>query len=66
MEMLLYLADFEELRIIQTIKEFDVCDKEAFARSLWVNHGNEPKVIYGFRVKNHILITKLRNSRRCS
>jgi len=43
--MLLYLADFEELRIPQTIREFDASDKEALARSLWVNHGTEPKAI---------------------
>ncbi|KAJ3089821.1 Kinetochore-associated protein 1 [Quaeritorhiza haematococci] len=45
MQMLLYLADFEELNIIQHIKDFSDCDKEALARSLWVNHGNEPKVV---------------------
>ncbi len=43
--MLLYLADFEELRIPQTIREFDASNKEALARSLWVNHGTEPKSI---------------------
>ncbi|KAJ3414397.1 hypothetical protein HDV05_006671 [Chytridiales sp. JEL 0842] len=45
MQMLLYLADFEELRIVQSIKDFEKCDKEALARSLWVNHSNEPKVL---------------------
>ncbi|KAK9768761.1 hypothetical protein K7432_000363 [Basidiobolus ranarum] len=45
LQMLLYLADFEDLRISQTLKEFNACDKEAFARSLWVKHSDEPKVV---------------------
>ncbi|ORX95635.1 hypothetical protein K493DRAFT_371980 [Basidiobolus meristosporus CBS 931.73] len=45
LQMLLYLADFEDLRISQTLKEFNACDKEAFARSLWVKHSEEPKVV---------------------
>ncbi|KAJ1540472.1 hypothetical protein HK096_010889, partial [Nowakowskiella sp. JEL0078] len=45
MTMLLYLADFEELRISQTLKEFTSCDKEALARSLWLNHNSESKVV---------------------
>ncbi|KAI9349126.1 rough deal protein C-terminal region-domain-containing protein [Obelidium mucronatum] len=45
MQMLLYLIDFEELRIVQSIKEFQDCDKESLARSLWLNHGGEPKVV---------------------
>ncbi|KAJ3383234.1 Kinetochore-associated protein 1 [Chytriomyces hyalinus] len=45
LQMLLYLLDFEELRIVQSIKEFDECDKEALARSLWLNHGGEAKVV---------------------
>ncbi|KND00003.1 uncharacterized protein SPPG_04350 [Spizellomyces punctatus DAOM BR117] len=45
MQMLLYLADFEELRIMQSLREFEKCDKEAFVRSLWVNHKNELKVV---------------------
>ncbi|RKO93327.1 rough deal protein C-terminal region-domain-containing protein, partial [Blyttiomyces helicus] len=45
MQTLLYLADFEELQIVQTTKDFDACDKEALARSLWVNHRDEPKVV---------------------
>ncbi|KAJ3029823.1 UNVERIFIED_CONTAM: Kinetochore-associated protein 1 [Siphonaria sp. JEL0065] len=44
-QMLLYLIDFEELRIVQSIKEFNECDKESLARSLWLNHGGEPKVV---------------------
>ncbi|TPX60794.1 hypothetical protein PhCBS80983_g01508 [Powellomyces hirtus] len=45
MQMLLYLADFEELRIVQSLREFEKCDKEAFVRSLWVNHKDELKVV---------------------
>lgn len=44
MQMLLYLADFEELKIQQTLKEFISCNKDALARSLWVSHSDEPKV----------------------
>ncbi|KAJ3023527.1 Kinetochore-associated protein 1 [Thoreauomyces humboldtii] len=45
MQMLLYLADFEELRIVISLKEFEKCDKKAFVRSLWVNHKDELKVV---------------------
>ncbi|KAJ3287176.1 hypothetical protein HK104_008726 [Borealophlyctis nickersoniae] len=45
MKSLLYLADFEELRIVQTIKEFEDCDKEAFVRSLWVSHRNDARAV---------------------
>ncbi|ORY44198.1 hypothetical protein BCR33DRAFT_717267 [Rhizoclosmatium globosum] len=45
MQILLYLIDFEELRIVQSVKEFNECDKESLARSLWLNHGGEPKVV---------------------
>ncbi|KAI8621551.1 rough deal protein C-terminal region-domain-containing protein [Chytriomyces sp. MP71] len=45
MQILLYLLDFEELRIVQTIKEFNDCDKEALVRSLWLNHSSETKVV---------------------
>ncbi|CAG8541754.1 10906_t:CDS:10 [Paraglomus occultum] len=45
MQMLLYLIDFEELRISQTPKEFINSNKEALARSLWVKYSNEPKVV---------------------
>jgi hypothetical protein len=41
MQMLLYLSDFEELRIVQSLKDFASCDKEAFAKSLLLNHGDE-------------------------
>jgi hypothetical protein len=44
LQTLLYLTDFEELRIPQTIKEFTGCDKEALVRSLWLNHNTELKV----------------------
>ncbi|KAI9026821.1 rough deal protein C-terminal region-domain-containing protein [Hyaloraphidium curvatum] len=45
LQMLLYLADFEELRIPQTIKEFTNCDKAALVRSLWLNHNGETKAL---------------------
>ncbi|KAI8821507.1 rough deal protein C-terminal region-domain-containing protein [Fimicolochytrium jonesii] len=45
MQMLLYLADFEELRIAQSLREFEKCDKEAFVRSLWVNQKDELKIV---------------------
>lgn len=45
LQTLLYLTDFEELRIPQTIKEFSSCDKEALVRSLWLNHNAEPKAL---------------------
>ncbi|KAJ3048663.1 hypothetical protein HK097_010321 [Rhizophlyctis rosea] len=45
MQMLLYLADFEELRIIQSLRDFGECDKEALARSLWLYHRDKPKVV---------------------
>jgi hypothetical protein len=43
MQMLIYLSDFEELRINQSLKDFSSCDKGALVRSLWVNHGEEDK-----------------------
>jgi hypothetical protein len=44
-EMLFYLADFEELRIVQSLKDFANCNHNALARSLWLNYGSEPKVL---------------------
>ena len=44
MKILLYLADFEELRIIQSLKEFQDCDKLALVRSLWLHHRENVKV----------------------
>ena len=44
LQMLLYLMDFEELSISQTLKEFTVCDKESLAKTLWLSHRNDPKV----------------------
>ncbi|KAJ3310753.1 Kinetochore-associated protein 1 [Blyttiomyces sp. JEL0837] len=35
LQVLLYMVDFEDLRIAMTVKEFIACDKEGFARSLW-------------------------------
>lgn len=44
MKMLLYLADFEELRILQSLKEFHECDKLSLARSLWLHHRDDIRV----------------------
>lgn len=44
MKMLLYLADFEELRIIQSLKEFHECDKLSLVRSLWLHNRDNIKV----------------------
>ncbi|KAI9359245.1 rough deal protein C-terminal region-domain-containing protein [Zopfochytrium polystomum] len=45
LQYLLYMADFEELRIVQSLNEFKSVDKAALARSLWVHHGREPKAL---------------------
>ena len=42
------MADFEELRIIQTLKEFNECDKLALARSLWIHNRNNTKASFSF------------------
>lgn len=44
-QMLLYLADFEELQVPQTLREFASCDKKAFARSLWLQYPENEKCI---------------------
>ncbi|KAJ3186082.1 hypothetical protein HDU85_001000 [Gaertneriomyces sp. JEL0708] len=44
MRVLLYLADFEELHIAQSLYEFEECDKEAFVKSLWVGYKDNIKV----------------------
>ncbi|KXS20915.1 hypothetical protein M427DRAFT_348724 [Gonapodya prolifera JEL478] len=43
--MLMYILDFEELSLAMTLNEFDACNKEAFARSLWINHGSNIKAV---------------------
>jgi hypothetical protein len=45
MKMLLYLADFEELRIIQSLKEFNECQKLPLVRSLWLHHRDNIKAV---------------------
>jgi hypothetical protein len=45
MKMLLYLADFEELRIIQSLKEFQDCDKSSLVKSLWLHHRSNIKAV---------------------
>ncbi|KAJ3346220.1 Kinetochore-associated protein 1 [Entophlyctis luteolus] len=43
MQILLYMLDFEELRIVQSVKKFHECDKESLVKSLWLNYGTEVK-----------------------
>ena len=43
--MLLYLGDFEDLHIAQSLRDFADCDYEALARSLWVKYKEEPKAL---------------------
>jgi len=45
LKALVYLCDFEDLHIQQTLKEFTDCNKEGLARSLWKNHNSQPKGI---------------------
>ncbi|KAJ1980589.1 hypothetical protein H4R34_002402 [Dimargaris verticillata] len=42
---LLYLADFESLRITQSMADFMSSRKGALARSIWVNHHTDPKAV---------------------
>ncbi|RKP26113.1 rough deal protein C-terminal region-domain-containing protein [Syncephalis pseudoplumigaleata] len=45
LHLLLYMVDFEDLRLSQSLKEFRACDKLALARSLWISHAHDVKVI---------------------
>lgn len=40
LQLLLYLQDFEQLRITQSLSEFEKCNKESLAKSLWLTHRN--------------------------
>jgi Rough deal protein C-terminal region len=40
LQLLLYLQDFEQLRITQSLSEFEKCNKKALAKSLWISHRN--------------------------
>ncbi|KAJ2358755.1 hypothetical protein GGF43_000606 [Coemansia sp. RSA 2618] len=44
-QALLYLGDFEYVGIPQSIAEFLDCDKAALARSIWVDHYQDPKAV---------------------
>ena len=46
MKMLLYLGDFEDLRIVQSLKEFNECNKLSLVRSLWLHHRDNIKAIH--------------------
>jgi kinetochore-associated protein 1 len=39
------MVDFEDSRISQSLKEFHACDKLALARSLWISHSHDVKVV---------------------
>ncbi|KAL2913082.1 hypothetical protein HK105_207427 [Polyrhizophydium stewartii] len=43
MRMMMYLKEFQELNIVQSLQEFMHCDKAAFVRSLWLSHRNDAK-----------------------
>ncbi|KAI8802925.1 rough deal protein C-terminal region-domain-containing protein [Cladochytrium replicatum] len=45
LKVLLYLLDFEELRISQSSKDFVQCDKEALVRSLWLMQRDDIRVL---------------------
>ncbi|KAJ2454421.1 hypothetical protein EV183_001547 [Coemansia sp. RSA 2336] len=45
LQALLYLADFEFVGIPQTISEFLDCEKPALARSIWVEHHQNPNAV---------------------
>ncbi|TPX40326.1 hypothetical protein SeLEV6574_g06674, partial [Synchytrium endobioticum] len=45
LRILLYLCDFEYLRIVLHIKEFQICDKKALAQTLWMNHNKDPLAV---------------------
>ena len=45
LRMLMYLKEFEELRIVQSLQELHSCDKGALARSLWLSHRNDLKAL---------------------
>ena len=44
LKALIYLCDFEDMHLQQTLKEFTECNKEGLARSLWKNYYSQPKV----------------------
>ncbi|KAI8911677.1 hypothetical protein EDD86DRAFT_203002 [Gorgonomyces haynaldii] len=41
LKLLLYLLDFEQLKISQSLSEFEKCDKEALVKSLWLTHRDQ-------------------------
>lgn len=43
--MVMYFTEFDKLGINQTVKQFEECDKQALARSLWVSHRENIDVI---------------------
>ncbi|KAJ2700442.1 hypothetical protein H4R19_005469, partial [Coemansia spiralis] len=44
-QALLYLADFEYVGIPQSTADFLDCDKAALARSIWVEHHQDPRAV---------------------
>ena len=55
LKALIYLCDFEDMHLQQTLKEFTECNKEGLARSLWKNYHSQPKVPLDFHSSSHTL-----------
>ncbi|KAH9247870.1 hypothetical protein BASA81_014514 [Batrachochytrium salamandrivorans] len=45
-QMTMYLKEFQDLNIVQSLQYFDQCDKGAFVRSLWLSHHNNVKYTF--------------------
>ncbi|KAJ1960546.1 hypothetical protein GGI12_003741, partial [Dipsacomyces acuminosporus] len=65
-QALLYLADFEFAGIPQSTSDFLECSKAALARSIWIDHHQDPKVIQlicnmclDFRVDDRDLLLRM-------
>ncbi|KAJ8323671.1 hypothetical protein O5D80_007560 [Batrachochytrium dendrobatidis] len=43
MQMTMYLKEFQDLNIVQSLQDFDQCNKGAFVQSLWLSHRNSVK-----------------------
>ena len=46
LKLLLYLLDFELLKFPQSLSEFEKCNKDALAKSLWLSHRTEKTVFF--------------------
>ena len=36
--MLIYLKEFEDLKIVQSLQELDKCEKHGLVKSIWLTH----------------------------